>query len=349
MADSFKVKLKVISPIHIGSGEKLTKLDYYLDGGSFCRVDMDGLFQDPGFAAMRDKFLQSAPSGQPIDRLVPKDLLSRHILYRIPIHASARNRHETEVSTFIKSAGRVYIPGSSLKGAILSALCWHVLTKDQQAAERVLLGYDITDRHGQPRHVYDDPLEVTFRAAGGRAAEDLGKFTHWLDVSDSDLKAPEDCLELMFAESKRQQPRTPYQGARPPRGGPIPILLEAVKSGVEFTFGLKPDRDFSMTVVELLQVVNDFYQQVAAKDKLVLPDAGPRLPQTGLLRVGAASGFYATSLLLTARNHRLEDRYLNSLSTRRRRVTAPRSRKRIGQLAIGWAQLELSNVKGVTT
>jgi hypothetical protein len=343
MPDSFQVKLKVLSPIHIGSGEKLNKLDYYLDSGSFCRVDMDGLFQDPGFADVRARFLKAAPGGQPIDSILGRDGLHRqHVLYRIPIHISARNRHETEVSTFIKSAGRVYIPGSSVKGAILSALCWHVLKeKGPESAKRVLLGYDAPDRQGRNRHFFDDPLEVTLKSVGGRAANTLGKFTHWLDVSDSDFKAPGDCLELTFAESRREQPRTPYPGARLQHGGAIPILLEAVKPGVEFTFVLKQDRDFSMTAAELLQVVNEFYQQVAKNDKLVLPDVGLRLPQTGLLRVGSACGFFATSLLLTARKHGLEERYLQSLSTPRRRVTAPRSRKRIGQLAIGWAQVEM--------
>lgn len=339
---SFKVRLRVLTPIHIGSGEKLNRLDYFIDeNGKFCRVDMDGLFRDPDFAGQLDKFLEAAPSGQPIDDLLGKSGPHRkHVLYRIPVHDSAINRRENEVSAFIKSAGRVYIPGSSLKGAILSALCWDTLSGlDRDAAKRVLLGWQETDSNGWQRLRRDDPLDVTLRALGGN-----GRFARWLAVSDSlEMKPPKECLQLVLAESRKGQPRTPCPKAKSRSEGAIPILQEVVKPGIEFTCLLSPVPELGLTIEKLLQTVNSFYHEVAKSDQSVLPDRGLRLPQAGLVRVGSASGFFATSLLLVARKHGLEERYLESLSTRRHQVAAPRTRKRVGagNIPLGWAQLEV--------
>ncbi len=315
MANSFTVTLKTLTPVHIGSGDTINKLDYFIEGDRFHRVNMDSLFADPEFAALRDKFLESAPGGQPIDRLVPEDLLQRHILYTIPIHPSARNTNQIEVRLFIKSAGRVYIPGSSLKGAILSALCWDVLKDRKEAAERVIAGYEKTDNQGRKKHVYDDPIEITLETIGGRSHEILGEFTHWLDVSDSDFKTPQESLQLSLAR---------VEGAR--RRGRIPILYETIKPGIQFTFTLKLDPASKLTPQSLIQKVNDFYQRVAQKDSPNIPAPA----STGLIRLGQGSGKFATSLLILAQELNLNHRY-----------SLPRTRKRINSSPMGWAQMEV--------
>jgi len=88
--DSIAVKLKILSPVHIGSGATLTKLDYFLDAGKLCVVDHDSLFRDPDFASQREAFLKSAPSGEPISKLVSLDMLRRHVAYRIGVSQAAQ-------------------------------------------------------------------------------------------------------------------------------------------------------------------------------------------------------------------------------------------------------------------
>lgn len=307
---SFSVRLKILTPVHIGSGETIGRLDYFIEAGKFYRVDIDGLFTDPEFVPIKDKFLQSAPSGQAIDQLLPKSLLKRHFLYQIPVSPSARNTNPIEVRLFVRSAGRVYIPGSSLKGAILSALCYDVLNAQRREAEKVLKNYS-------------DPLGITIPALGGLGSGT--KFTRWLDVADSDFQNPSDCLELSLAR---------VTGAR--RRELIPVLYETLKPGTTFNLTLKIPPQSRLTPETLLRKVNEFYQKVLEKDRQ--PADLPVNASRTLIRLGQGSGMFATALLIIAQELNLTQFYrLSKVDTR----TGPRTRKRIGSMPMGWAEMEV--------
>lgn len=324
------VKLKVLLPIHIGSGEALSRLDYFFDGNRFCRVNLQSLFADPDFASQRDKFLEAAPGGQPLDRLVVRDLLQKHVSYNIrssPAAYDFGSSHAVEVKACIKSAGRVYIPGSSVKGAILSALCWEVLRDGwQKGAEAQAAIRDILDGR-------DDLLAAVLPRLGGRAAEQLGKFTHWLDVSDSDLKSPGECLAVSLVDVRSTQPPTGY---RRRTTEDLRFICESVQDNTEFTLALKLDRDSKKSLDDIAATVNEFYQAVAKADGI--PTDSLNLPTTGLIRLGGGSGAYATSLLLFAKEAKLD------WGREGYSVRPPKSRKRVGKsdCPMGWAQLTLN-------
>ena len=327
-----RAKLKVIAPIHIGSGEALSRLDYFFDGARFCRVNLSSLFADPDFASQRDKFLEAAPGGQPLDRLVARDLLKKHVSYNIrtaPAAFEYGSSHAVEVKACVKSAGRVYIPGSSVKGAILSALCYKVLSDgwnsgNPQARNDIS---DLFSRGGTQNR--EDLLDVVLTRLGGHGER---KFTHWLDVSDTDLKGPADCLAVSLVDVRSIQPPT---GDRRRAAEDLRFLCETVQGDAEFSLELKLDRNSSISLADITATVNDFYQAVAKADGI--PTDSLNLPTTGLIRLGGGSGAYSTSLLLLAGKTGLNwgrDGY---------RVKPPKSRKRAGKsdCPMGWAQLTL--------
>lgn len=122
-----RLQLETLTPVHIGSGEEISPLEYLVED-RWNRIDMNALFADPDFQPVMEKFVSSASSERYIGDLLPKDLLKRHILYTLPIKGKAKDYLQTNrVKAFTKTGGRVYIPGSSLKGSILSALLWAVL------------------------------------------------------------------------------------------------------------------------------------------------------------------------------------------------------------------------------
>jgi hypothetical protein len=167
---------------------------------------------------------------------------------------------------------------------------------------------------------------------GGRAADQLGKFTHWLDVSDTDPRSPSECLGLSLADVKSAT--EPGRAPRPGRN--LSFLCETIQAGREFTFTIKLDPDSNLTVEGMLKSISDFYTKVAEKDK-VSGDATPKLPESGLIRLGQGSGAFAMSQLVLAGETELNvgrDGY---------RVRLPKSRKRVGQgnIAMGWAQMTL--------
>jgi len=326
----FKVRLKILTPVHIGSGETINQLGYFLESGYFCRININSLFNSADIQPYLDKLLEPGILRQSIDRLIPKPILQKHLFYKLPLHNSARQTSATqEVHLFIKSAGRVYIPGSSLKGAILSALCYAKLKeRNRNEIMEILQG---EDRHRGQNRENKDLLELVLPRLGGRGAGKLGKFTHWLDVSDSDFQSPQDSLELV---------QVTVIGAR--RGGQIPILYETLKPDTQFTFTLKLDPASQLTPEALLNSVGQFYQRVLTKDKDRLMQGDARIPASvTLIRLGQGSGMFATSLLLLAQELNLTAHYRPSRIDSR---SGPRTRKRITSgenIPLGWAEISI--------
>ncbi len=140
------------------------------------------------------------------------------------------------------------------------------------------------------------------------------RFVQWMNISDSDLKSPEDSLEISLARVK---------GAR--RGGELPVLYETLKPDQSFEAELlKVESRFSEK--EILKIAHDFYLRVAAHDRIDVPK------EPYLLRLGQGSTAYSTSLLILA----------EELGIKNYRVAPPRTRKRIDDsLPLGFVRLSL--------
>jgi CRISPR type III-A-associated RAMP protein Csm5 len=320
MKGRMKTIIKILTPVHIGSGEELSPLEYFVDRerGFFHRLNMNSLFQDEKFRPFLNTFINEAARRRNIGDIV-KDhsLLRRHILYSLSVSAEARQpllTNPANVKTYIKSAGRVFIPGSSLKGSILSALLWFVLkeacSKDQAKKEQIQ--FLLSSRRNDVG-AFDKLLRLAFPliVPGSRSVSDA-KFLRWLDVRDSSMYLPADSLQISQAK---------VNGAR--RGREIPIFYECLKEGQTFETEINCELT-RFSEKEILQIIHDFYSQVAQKDGVKLP------PASCLLRLGQGSTAYSTSLLLLA-----ED-----LGLRPYAIRPPRTRKRIAEkIPMGFVEL----------
>ncbi len=121
-----------VTPVHIGGGQQWTKQDYVIRDGKLCRIDPARVVIGMG-EARRRLFEQAVDRGdlQAADRILKEMVREEDILERIPLgpasHAAledAQNnpRRWGEVTPFIRTGGRPFIPGSSIKGAIRTAL-----------------------------------------------------------------------------------------------------------------------------------------------------------------------------------------------------------------------------------
>jgi len=320
MKRGMKIKIRVLTPVHIGSGEELTPLEYFIDRerGFFHRLNMNSLFQDEKFQPFVNTFISEATRRRNIGEIVrDHSLLRRHILYSLPISAEARQPLLTSpanVKTYIKTAGRVFIPGSSLKGSILSAILWFVLKeaciKDQSKKARI---QEILSSKKNDQKAFDDLLRIALPliVLESRSVPDA-KFLRWLDVKDSSQHLPGDSLRISLAKVK---------GAR--RGGEIPIFYECLKEGQTFEMEINCGLA-RFSEEEILEISHDFYSHVARKDGVNLS------ADSYLLRLGQGSTAYSTSLLLLA----------ESLGLRQYPLRPPRTRKRIAEnIPMGFVQL----------
>ncbi len=318
-----KIKIRIVSPIHIGSGEEITPSEYLVDKG-FHRIDIDSLIKDSDFKPHFDKFIELAKTQRYIGDTVNPTLLKKHILYTIPISGDARDylaKNRTIVKEFIKTAGRVYIPGSSLKGSILSAIFYDTLkeiydnnprfTIKDRDNELSITGKDFVIQLLQGRFRYEKIQNIVF-SKFTYGSFNKTRFVHWLDITDSDTRKPEDVLQISLAK---------VTGAK--TGGQLPILYETLRPGCEFICELKPVKT-KYNESETLEITNQFYRKIFEKDKLPINCAG------NLIRLGQGSTAFATSLLLLA----------EELGVKEYRVKPPRTRKKIDeQVPMGWAEI----------
>ncbi|MGQ9546579.1 MAG: type III-A CRISPR-associated RAMP protein Csm5 [Dehalococcoidia bacterium] len=161
--------LKPITPLHIGSGDTLEPYEYaVLDGNLYC-FDPYELLPQLG-PELQNRFLDLvATSPGELQRLLHEHAAlvktSRLARFNIPLAAEAQqlyrqqldNRRATlTIFPFIKTSGKPFIPGSSLKGAIRTALLYHRLKEhtpltDAKKLEQHVFGY---------RSVTDDPFKT---------------------------------------------------------------------------------------------------------------------------------------------------------------------------------------------
>lgn len=129
-----KYEIEVISPIHIGSGGTISPIEYAIED-KFYRADMDRIFEDERFDT--DKFIEGAKGGALYLGRFSPELAKEHVRYALDISQSTKTSiqeligsRSSEVREYIKTKDEAYIPGSSIKGAIRTAILWWVLKND---------------------------------------------------------------------------------------------------------------------------------------------------------------------------------------------------------------------------
>ena len=319
------VDLETISPVHIGNGNDISPMEY-LVGDFFMRIDLDSLVRDEAFDAHYETYLKGAASSRYIGQYVPPRLLAGHAAYKVPFTSEARGHLKTnpiQVKEYFKSAGRVLIPGSSVKGAIFSALLFEVLNdlwregSSKYKIEKIL-------RKKDDRSLYNELLDLAFSFFSAPSSTgQKNRFFHWINVSDSSLGSPEQNLRVFF---------TKVDGAK--GNSTLPVICEALDTGKKFRLEINQADGFRWSVEEILVIVDRFYRLIWKKCYGNQP-----VPREGsLIRIGQGSSAYSTSLLLFAETNRIgQDIY---------RFLPPRTSKKVeGDGNLGWVILTASPEK----
>lgn len=120
----YTVTVKTLSPLHIGDGDELKQdFDFVARNGRMYRINEDALLLEKENRLRPDRGGKYPAPGALIDDAdLDKDDLFRYSLKGVPRSA----RTDARVKSFIKDVyDRPYIPGSSLKGALRTALAWN--------------------------------------------------------------------------------------------------------------------------------------------------------------------------------------------------------------------------------
>ena len=221
----FDTTLTTLSPVHIGDGNELKQdFDFVIHSGQTLRINEDALL-----LAKEDKLRPRRDGSYP----APGHLLDaadyhNDALFRYALRGQPRSKKTNAmIKTFIKDVvDRPYIPGSSLKGALRTALAWTGWEELNPKLDRQAIGRK-KSRAGQP-------LEK--KIFGADPNHDLLKS---LKVSDLfGPEKPEECLLLVNAQVLTA------------RSAGSPIELEALAGNKDFQGTLTIDESFFSPMAE---------------------------------------------------------------------------------------------------
>ncbi|MCS7064758.1 MAG: type III-A CRISPR-associated RAMP protein Csm5, partial [Fimbriimonadales bacterium] len=188
--------LETLSPLHIGSGQEYGAFDGVYAHGRWYLIDIEKVLErsredasNLANAMMRSDFNWASWLHQ--RRIAPQEVAARSI-------ACHQNPAQTKIRACVRDPfGRPYIPGSTLKGAIRTAVLeWLVLDNDEatrrgwarHAAQRNQQGKPQHDRRYVGRNLLEQRLLVGKPNGGNESNYDLLRALY---VADSEPLAPE--------------------------------------------------------------------------------------------------------------------------------------------------------------
>lgn len=222
----YGVVVELLSPLHIGTGREL-RLDYDLvayDGRTY-RVDEEALLEqalaeaEAAGAAELNRLLSGRPAPELLSPQDYADPVGRLFRYVMPGTPSA-TRTGAKVFEQIKDVhDRLYLPGSSLKGALRTVLAWGIYTHQKRKPD--------LNRLGRGRSWVAQPLERELFGADPNH--------DWLRALRVEDSRPIDAAGRLSLYPVRVYP-TEARG-----GSGLDIDVEAVRPGTKFASAISVD------------------------------------------------------------------------------------------------------------
>ncbi|NJE13348.1 type III-A CRISPR-associated RAMP protein Csm5 [Thermococcus sp. LS2] len=126
------MKLEVLSPLHIGSGETLTPADFVIIDDEVIVLDLDKLISALPTEDI-DEILETLKSvPYPWEKILARYHLNARSFEKYSLKLIGKKRKESmQIKAFIKSNGKPFIPGSSIKGAMKTAVMYKVVKENR--------------------------------------------------------------------------------------------------------------------------------------------------------------------------------------------------------------------------
>lgn len=206
---NFNVTLTPLSPVHIGSGIELRQgFDFMAHNNQMFRLNEDAVLQAKSARLQPDRFGRYPLPGSLLSDVdYDNTAFFRYILRGVP----RSRREDARVKACIKDVyDRPFIPGSSLKGALRTALAWTGWEEVHPSLDR--------SSFGRNRSWAGQPLER--KLFGGNPNEDLLRA---LQVGD--LSGPQYAGEGLILINAQVLTR---------RNAGSPVELEALRPEIQF-------------------------------------------------------------------------------------------------------------------
>ena len=234
-----KYQLQTITPVHIGTGETLNFMDGCYTNGRWYHIDLDKVLVHPS-TDLNALTSDMAQRGFRWERYLQQHNtdLSELSAYHL---SCPQNPEDVEIREAIKTIGdRPYIPGSTLKGAIRTALLGEVLSESDEIYSESLSRLETLidqEPRGNPRR--EQPAQrIESLAFGKDPNRDLLRALH---VSDT-MPVDSDTLEIGLAWTLTLD-QNDQLVQKIDRGREYKNFVQHIQTGQRLTFTLKIDEN----------------------------------------------------------------------------------------------------------
>ena len=216
-----KYELKVLSPVHVGTGKKITPFEFAFSDGTFVVVDMDKVLEaNPRRADDLNDRLSLDSVRFSLSEFLKKEEIENTAFWKYSaaldpgtkqvLREELHKAKDMDVDECIKTTAdcQVYVPGSSLKGVFRTALAYSTFQRDEKLYKELKTRLERIDWRRSDEAVN----ELIFWGARNDPKYDLFKI---LSLSDSSsLPANEQTLEIgkmkiLSLTSEAQKPISP--------------------------------------------------------------------------------------------------------------------------------------------
>ena len=309
----YKARLSVLSPIHIGDGSQIGKKEYFYDKASKQVIipDAGRMFADIrklGREKAFEDFMLKDKNGELMQwfnaqRFNPK-LLTAWSKYNldpgdafIETSRQGKTSRPRDIAVFIKDPyGMPYIPGSSLKGMLRSALIVLLVQRDIARYGNVLhklesAAYNTGNFKVRPKTFLSSETSAletavlnTLGREERRPSNAVNSVMSGLIVSDS-TPVPASALTLC------QKVDLKANGDRIA----LPILREALKPGTQLEFDITIDtRLFPYTIDDIMEALDIFNNSCY---EYFYKHFGRGSRETGTVWLGGGTGFLSKTII----------------------------------------------------
>lgn len=244
-----KWEIKTITPVHIGTGFELGKRDFYKDGNKIDRYDFDKIIDcqktemieklstqeelrqilkpvnDVNLKGSLGEALVAAGAGKEMTEVDYKDAF----LYSTKVKFS---NEPSKIREQIKDVyNNLYIPGSSLKGAIRTALAWYWLESNE--AERNKLKHSIYIYEKKPGEPVEEKIfgkDPNYDILRGLQIGDSDTLPLKDVISIVETKVMNVCFERSEKKAKLKWLKSRYNSV-PSSSDATPTYVEAIDLG----------------------------------------------------------------------------------------------------------------------
>jgi CRISPR-associated protein Csm5 len=230
-----KYELKTITPIHIGTGERLSQIDGFYDNGRWHRIDIDAVLAASPESELNRLTIAMGQRGFQWQKYLPTDQpFARYVL------PCPEEPQETEIREAIKNAfSRPMIPGSSIKGAIRTALLWDLISGDNQEAQEAF-EYSVNDLKAQLRQKPNRSWagqRIERRVLGKDPNHDLMRAVQVSDTAPIAVEALEMGVAWTVTLNREDQLVQKREGNREYK-----TFVEQIQAGQTLEFSIKIDK-----------------------------------------------------------------------------------------------------------